>query len=54
MLSSTDAQILLDTPRIKVRKPRGPHPDKRLTRGYGAQLKKARTTCGRQRVVPGG
>jgi hypothetical protein len=31
MLSSTDGPIALDTPRIKVTKPRGRHPDKRLT-----------------------
>jgi integrase len=31
MLSSTDDPIALDTSRIKVSKPRGQHPDKRLT-----------------------
>jgi integrase len=31
MLSSTDDPIALDTPRIKFTKPRGQHPDKRLT-----------------------
>jgi integrase len=31
MLSSTDDAIALDTPRIKFTKPRGQHPDKRLT-----------------------
>jgi integrase len=40
MLSSTDDLIALDTPRIKVKKPRGRHPDKRLTAITVRNLKK--------------
>jgi hypothetical protein len=40
MLSSTDDLIALDTARIKVGKPRGRHPDKRLTAVTVRNLKK--------------
>ena len=40
MLSSTDGAIALNTPRIRFTKPRGQHPDKRLTAVTVRNLKK--------------